>query len=104
MIGDAVIKNTRVNTTSSLLKKVNIATPHIAGHTYEGKYNGSLNVQKALCKYLNINDKIKFNYKSHFIPKTIEIDANSNSDEKILRKIVLNIFPINNNTLIFSTF
>ena len=87
------------NINYSLLKKVDIATPHIAGHTYEGKYNGSITVQKALCKYLNIDDKKIFKYKSHFMPKIIEIDATRNSDVEILREIVFKCFPINNNNI-----
>jgi len=82
-----------------LIEKADIATPHIAGHTYEGKLNGSITVHKAFCKYLNINDKIIIENKNNFRTKTIEIDANRNSDEEILREIVFKCFPIYNNNL-----
>jgi erythronate-4-phosphate dehydrogenase len=36
-----------------LLKEVSIATPHIAGHSYEGKVFGTKFVYDKLCKYLN---------------------------------------------------
>ena len=38
---------------SSLLKKVFIGTPHIAGYSYEGKINGTMMIYSALCRFLN---------------------------------------------------
>lgn len=38
-----------------LLIKTNIATPHIAGYSFEGKVNGTKMVYDALCKFLKIN-------------------------------------------------
>jgi erythronate-4-phosphate dehydrogenase len=38
---------------SSLLRKVFIGTPHIAGYSYEGKVNGTMMIYSALCRFLN---------------------------------------------------
>jgi len=38
---------------SSLLEKVFIGTPHIAGYSYEGKINGTIMIYSALCRFLN---------------------------------------------------
>ena len=38
---------------SSLLEKVFIGTPHIAGYSYEGKINGTMMIYSALCRFLN---------------------------------------------------
>ena len=38
-----------------LLSKVDIGTPHIAGHSLEGKRQGSIQVYRALSKYLQID-------------------------------------------------
>jgi len=38
---------------SSLLHKVFIGTPHVAGYSYEGKINGTMMIYSALCKFLN---------------------------------------------------
>jgi erythronate-4-phosphate dehydrogenase len=38
----------------SLVKLASIATPHIAGHSLEGKYNGTRMVYEAFCRHLGI--------------------------------------------------
>jgi len=38
---------------SSLLHKVFIGTPHVAGYSYEGKINGTMMIYSALCRFLN---------------------------------------------------
>ncbi|MCU7497243.1 MAG: 4-phosphoerythronate dehydrogenase [Ignavibacteria bacterium] len=37
---------------SKLLEKVDIASPHIAGYSLEGKINGTLIIREALCRFL----------------------------------------------------
>ena len=44
------------NISDELLSLVDIATPHIAGHSLEGKERGSVMIYEALCDYLK-NDK-----------------------------------------------
>lgn len=39
----------------SLLKKINYASPHIAGYTLEGKVNGTKIIFDELCKFLNVD-------------------------------------------------
>jgi len=38
---------------SELLQKTKIATPHIAGYSFEGKVNGTKMIYNALCKFLD---------------------------------------------------
>lgn len=38
----------------SLMRKVDLATPHIAGHSYEGKVNGTIQLYEALQRYLGV--------------------------------------------------
>ena len=77
---------------SSLLQKVFIGTPHIAGYSYEGKINGTIMIYSALCKFLNIKE----NY-SIELPKVdnpvIEINK-FESTEKTLRDIFGKIYEI----------
>lgn len=40
-----------------LLKLVDIATPHIAGYSYEGKVNGTFMIYEALCRYFGFEKK-----------------------------------------------
>ncbi len=39
---------------TKLLAKTKIATPHIAGYSFEGKVNGTKMIYNSLCKFLNI--------------------------------------------------
>ena len=41
------------NVNTELLEKIDIATPHIAGYSLEGKVNGTKIIYNALCAYLN---------------------------------------------------
>ena len=39
---------------SDLLERVFIASPHIAGHSYEGKYMGTVLVYREACRFLGV--------------------------------------------------
>jgi erythronate-4-phosphate dehydrogenase len=41
----------------NLMDKVNLATPHIAGYSFEGKLKGSAMIQVALAKYLEMDEQ-----------------------------------------------
>lgn len=60
-IKDAVIDTweNEPNISLSLLKKVYIGTPHIAGYSADGKVNADNMVIKALCNYFKIDDNFK---------------------------------------------
>ncbi len=49
-----------------LLDRVAIGTPHIAGHSYEGKVNGTIMVYEAACRFLN--RKPSFDASKHMPP------------------------------------
>ncbi len=77
---------------SSLLQKVFIGSPHIAGYSYEGKINGTMMMYAALSRFLNKEE-------SYSIPRVkvdnsiIEIN-NSGSIEESLQKIFSRIYEI----------
>lgn len=48
------------NINIDLLKKVLIATPHIAGYSYEGKVNGTKMIYEELCNFLNREKTFSF--------------------------------------------
>ena len=39
---------------TDLMQMVDIATPHIAGHSYEGKVNGTIQVYEALTRHYGL--------------------------------------------------
>ena len=73
----------------SLLKKLDIATPHIAGYSADGKANGTIMSVKSINNYFWLGD---INYSSIKIPEPInpiiEIDCNGISEQEILSKAV----------------
>ena len=42
---------------TDIIKKAILATPHIAGHSYEGKINGTINLLSTFIEVININEK-----------------------------------------------
>ncbi len=71
-----------------LLRISNIATPHIAGYSYEGKINGTIIVYNALCKFFGLQanwQPPKIDIKDNLI-KLNETDDLENSLFKIFSK------------------
>lgn len=52
------------NVNVGLLQKVMIATPHIAGYSYEGKVNGTKMIYNSLCDYLGEEKHFSFDLKN----------------------------------------
>lgn len=75
-----------------LLNQVNLATPHIAGYSLEGKVNGTKIIYDSLCNYLNVEPTW-----SPILPKIsdneIKIDYDGNLTTA-LYKIFNKIYPI----------
>jgi erythronate-4-phosphate dehydrogenase len=77
---------------SSLLKKVFIGTPHIAGYSYEGKVNGTMMIYTALSKFLN--KKESYSIKPAKVDNSvIEIKENVSIENSLL-KIFKRIYDI----------
>ena len=75
-----------------LLKNVLIATPHIAGYSYEGKVNGTKIIYESLCEYLGEDKTFKFDLP---IPKEPTlIFNNSNKLETGLNDLISTIYSI----------
>ena len=76
-----------------VMAKVDLGTPHIAGHAYEGKVNGTAMTYRAACKFLDVEATYPFDLPEppvHFI----KTDAAGKSDEDILRELVLKVYDI----------
>ena len=52
------------NVNVNLLQKAIIATPHIAGYSYEGKVNGTKLIYNSLCNYLSEGKSFSFDLKN----------------------------------------
>lgn len=60
-----------------------LATPHLAGHSYEGKVNGTIAVYHALCTYLGRSPSIEPILPPPIHPR-IDLDAYGKTDEEVL--------------------
>ena len=79
----------------SLLGKVFIGTPHIAGYSLDGKANGTSMVVQALSNQFRL-PLTEWIPKDIPPPKNLKIDFNCSnlSDEEALARIILNTYPI----------
>lgn len=78
---------------TDLLERVDIATPHIAGHSYEGKVNGTAIVYRAACSFFGISPTCPFTLPTPPVPFW-QADAQGCPDELILRAAVLAVYDI----------
>jgi erythronate-4-phosphate dehydrogenase len=76
-----------------LLARAELATPHIAGHSYEGKVNGTIMVYRDACKFLGRPPEFSFDLPPPPLPHW-SADAAGREDEDILRELVLAVYDI----------
>ena len=78
-----------------LFQAVTLGTPHIAGHSLEGKANGTFMIYRALCHHLKIEPQW---HPEHSLPPPmvplIEIPHYSYSDQEQIRKTITQIYDI----------
>ena len=74
---------------------IDIATPHIAGYTLEGKANGTSMIVKAVSNFFNLELD---DWKPDLPPKTtmLVIDCSSLSDLEVLQRVFKQVYPILN--------
>lgn len=60
-----------------------LATPHLAGHSYEGKVNGTVAIYHAACDYLGRRPTISPTLPPPIVPRIV-VDAGGQRDEEIL--------------------
>lgn len=61
-----------------------LTTPHIAGHAYEGKANGTIAVYQAACKFLGVEPGELPAFPPAPVPE-LEIDCAGKTDEAVMR-------------------
>ena len=82
------------NISKKLVKQSLLATPHIAGHTLEGKLRGSYLVYKAFCNYFNLPIAIE---EDSLYPAKNRLDSSSSDLEGCL----LDIYDIESQSNLF---
>jgi erythronate-4-phosphate dehydrogenase len=79
-----------------LLEKIDIGTSHIAGWSFEGRLNGTLQVYREACHFFEAEPKWAPEEKNLPPPRVpeISVDANGKSDESVLWEIVRAAYDI----------
>jgi erythronate-4-phosphate dehydrogenase len=78
---------------ADLLARADLATPHIAGHAYEGKVNGTAIVYRRACAFLGVEADYPFTLPEPPVP-VWRADAAGRTDEAVLRDLVLAVYDI----------
>ncbi len=78
---------------ADVMAKVDLGTPHIAGHACEGKVNGTAMTYQAACVFLDVEASYPFDLPEPPVP-FIGTDAAGKSDEDVLRDLVLKVYEI----------
>jgi len=78
-----------------LFQTVTLGTPHIAGHSLDGKANGTFMIYAALCKHLGVAPT--WNPEQSLPPPivpSLEIEPHQRSDEEIVRETVTKMYDV----------
>ena len=80
---------------TDVLKMADLASPHIAGHSYEGKVNGTITCYNELCNFFEIPKEwnIATSLPSPNVPH-IETDCGERDDEDVLHDIIQQLYDI----------
>lgn len=80
---------------TDMLKFADLASPHIAGHSYEGKLNGTIACYNELCNFFEIprNWNVAESLPEPDIP-AIQIDCSGRDDEEVLNDIIRQVYDI----------
>ncbi len=73
--------------------QVDWGTPHIAGHSYEGKVNGTLQVYHAACRVLGVSPVFSPVLPAPPVP-ALALDAHGLSREALLQRLVLPVYDL----------
>lgn len=80
---------------TDLMRYVDIATPHIAGHSFEGRVNGTVMVYLQACRFLGVNDDWS---PDSVLPEPdvplVICDAAGRRIESVLHEIVNRVYKI----------
>jgi len=79
-----------------LVARVDLATPHIAGHSFEGKVAGTLMVYREVCRFLGLQPtwSPELLMPPPAVPRLVVDVSTSDSDEETLWGIVSQIYNI----------
>ena len=97
LLGPTVLDvwETEPNIDIELLEQTSIASPHIAGYSFDGKVNGTVMLHQYLCEFLN--QKSNFSAEKLMPPPptpTIDLQTNDQSHQNLLASAMMTIYDI----------
>lgn len=78
-----------------MMSRADIGTPHIAGHSFEGRVMGTVMVYREACRFLGV--PASWSHEPLMPPalvSRIEVNASGRADQVILREIVRQVYDI----------
>lgn len=80
---------------TDMLKMADLASPHIAGHSYEGKLNGTIACYNELCNFFEISKEwdIADSLPNPEVP-AVKIDCAHRDDEDVLHEIIRQVYDV----------
>lgn len=80
---------------TDILGRADLGTPHIAGHSFEGKFMGTVMVYREVCRFLGVVPSWS---PDALLPEppvpAVEVDAARRRDEDVLWKLVRQVYDI----------
>lgn len=80
---------------TDVLKQADLTSPHIAGHSYEGKLNGTVACYNELCNFFEIpkNWDVAASLPEPEVPY-IQVDCNGRDEEEVLHDLIRQVYDI----------
>jgi erythronate-4-phosphate dehydrogenase len=75
-----------------MVNRMDIATPHIAGYSHEGKLNGTIQVYQEACRFFEM--PVKWAPASNAVAQDIHVDCRERSDEEVLWEVVRHAYNV----------
>ena len=82
------------NIRSELLDQVDLGTPHIAGHSFDGKVNGTVMIYEAACRHLGVPAPWRPVLPAPPVPRLVVTMGQGEDEEDVLRRIIRKVYSI----------
>ena len=77
-----------------LLDHVDLGTPHIAGHSFDGKVNGTRMIYEATCRHLGLPPTWQPVLPAPPVPRLVVTIGAAEEEEDVLRRIIRKVYSI----------
>ena len=82
------------NIRAELLDRVDLGTPHIAGHSFDGKVNGTVLIYEAVCRHLGVPAPWRPVLPAPPVPRLAVTLGGGEDEEDVLRRIIRQVYSI----------